>query len=87
MKKKKCQLLYFNVLLQIVNAQYDCKKNEKERILNCFPIGKVKSYEIRFSLKTLRYRKTLITDYWIKGKGNEVDYAHIAHGYCYIIEN
>ena len=66
--------------------QYDCKKNEKERILNCFPIGKVKSYEIRFSLKTLRYRKTLITDYWIKGKGNEVDYAHIAHGYCYNID-
>ena len=67
--------------------QYDCKKNEKETILNCSPKGKVKSYKIKFSLNTLRYRKTLITDYWIEGKGNEVDYAHIAHGYCYIIEN
>ena len=43
--------------------------------------------KLKFSLETLRYRKTLITDYWIEGKGNEVDYAHIAHGYCYIIEN
>ena len=37
--------------------------------------------------KTLRYRKTLITDYWIDGKGSEVDYVHVAHGYCYNIEN
>ena len=30
--------------------QYDCKKNEKETILNCSPIGKFKSYKIKFSL-------------------------------------
>ena len=62
-------------------------KKMKKKNLKLFSKGKVKSYNIKFSLETLRYRKTLITDYWIEGNGNEVDYAHIAHGYCYIIEN
>ena len=67
--------------------QFDCKKSKVETILICTPKGQIKAYQIKFSLKTLRYRKTLITDYWIEGKGNEIDYVHIAHGYCYNIEN
>ena len=67
--------------------QFECFKNNKETTLKCIPKGKIKVYQIKFSLKTLRYRKTLITDYWIDGKGSEVDYVHVAHGYCYNIEN
>ena len=67
--------------------QFDCKKNKKEHTVTCVPKDRVSAYQIKFSLKTLRYRKTYITDYWVEGKGNEVDYLHIAHGYCYSIEN
>ena len=67
--------------------KFDCKENKNKNFLICNPKGKLNAYQIKFSLKTLRYRKTLITDYWIEGKGNEVDYLHIAHGYCYSIEN
>ena len=67
--------------------QFDCKKNKEEYIVTCVPKNRVNAYQIKFSLKTLRYKKTYITDYWIAGKGNEVDYLHIAHGYCYSIEN
>ena len=67
--------------------QFECKKNNKETTLKCISKGKMNVYQIKFSTKTLRYRKTLITDYWIEGKGSEVDYVHIAHGYCYNVIN
>ena len=67
--------------------QFYCKKEINEDLLFCRPIDKNNNtYNILFSLKTLRYRKTLITDYWLHGRGNEVDYVHIAHGYCYNID-
>ena len=66
--------------------QFNCLKNEKKSILSCHPIGSINSYDIKFSLSTMRYRKALITDYWLNGVGNEVDYVHIAHGYCYNID-
>ena len=65
--------------------QFECKKNKN--ILTCNSKGIINVYQIKFSLKTLRYRKTFITDYWLEGKGNEVDYIHVAHGYCYSVEN
>ena len=67
--------------------QFDCKKNKTKTILTCRAKGRINAYQIKFSLKTLRYRKTFITDYWLEGKGNEVDYIHVAHGYCYSVEN
>ena len=67
--------------------QFDCKKNKTKTILTCRAKGRINVYQIKFSLKTLRYRKTFITDYWLDGKGNEVDYIHVAHGYCYSVEN
>ena len=67
--------------------QFDCKKNKTKTILTCRAKGRINVYQIKFSLKTLRYRKTFITDYWLEGKGNEVDYIHVAHGYCYSVEN
>ncbi len=67
--------------------KFQCEKNKNSSVLTCTPVGKVKTYQIRFSLNTLRYRKSLITDFWIEGKGNEVDYVHISHGYCYRIYN
>ena len=66
--------------------QFKCLKNEKKSILSCRHIGSVDTYDIEFSLSTMRYRKGLITDYWLNGKGNEVDYVHIANGYCYNID-
>ena len=66
--------------------QFECKKNENFDVITCKPIDKNNTYSIKFSLDTLRYRKTLITDYWLNGKGNEIDYVHIAHGYCYEID-
>ena len=73
---------------QVVEAKYQfsCVKDEKKSILSCQPIDSINSYDINFSLSTMRYRKGLITDYWLNGKGNEVDYVHIAHGYCYNID-
>ncbi|MBF95904.1 MAG: hypothetical protein CFH34_00379 [Alphaproteobacteria bacterium MarineAlpha9_Bin4] len=67
--------------------KFDCKKSEDKSLLTCYPIGNIVTYKIKFSLDTLRYRKSLITDFWIKGKGNEVDYIHISHGYCYNLNN
>ena len=67
--------------------KFQCRRNKNKSLLTCKPIGEVKTYQIRFSLDTLRYRKSLITDFWIVGKGNEVDYVHISHGYCYRINN
>lgn len=68
--------------------KYSCKRENKSYILHCIPFGPeaYSGHEIRFSTKTLRFRKSLITDYWLKGKGSEVDYVHIAHGYCYNID-
>ena len=66
--------------------QFSCLEDEKKSMLSCSPSGSIFSYDIEFSLSTLRYRKELITDYWLNGKGNEVDYVHIAHGYCYSID-
>ena len=73
---------------QTVEAKYQfsCVKDEKKAMLSCHSIGSTNSYDIEFSLSTMRYRKGLITDYWLNGKGNEVDYVHIAHGYCYSID-
>ena len=67
--------------------QFQCIRKKNKSLLTCTPIGEMRTYQIRFSLDTLRYRKSLITDYWILGKGNEVDYVHISHGYCYRINN
>ena len=67
--------------------KFNCKKENTKKILRCDPVGKVISYKIKFSLDTLRYRKSLITDYWIEGRGNEIDYVHISHGYCYRIND
>ena len=67
--------------------KFNCKKADRRKIIDCHPSGKVISYKIKFSLDTLRYRKSLITDYWIEGRGNEIDYVHISHGYCYRINN
>jgi len=66
--------------------KFECIKSEELNLIECTPTDKNNTYNIKFSLASLRYRKTLITDYWINGKGNEVDYVHIAHGYCYIID-
>ena len=66
--------------------KFECKKNKELSLIQCSPVDKNNTYNIKFSLVSLRYRKTLITDYWINGKGNEVDYVHIAHGYCYTID-
>ena len=55
-------------------------------ILFCEPSVGEKPYYINFSLSTMRYKKSLITNYWINGKGNEVDFVHIGHGYCYNID-
>ena len=66
---------------------FQCKKAQDKPLLTCNPVGIVKSYQIKFSLETLRYRKNLLTDFWIEGKGSEVDYIHISLGYCYRINN
>ena len=73
---------------QVIEAKYQfrCLKEEPKSILPCHPIGSVNSYKIDFSLSTMRYRKQLITDYWLNGKGSEVDYVHLADGYCYSID-
>ena len=63
-------------------------KNTEEKInsIICKPVDDNNTYNIVLSLESLRYRKTLITNYWLFGKGNEVDYVHVAHGYCYDID-
>lgn len=68
--------------------KYSCKRENNSYIISCTPSGleAYSGHEIKFSTKTLRFRKSLITDYWLKGKGSEVDYVHIAHGYCYNID-
>ena len=66
--------------------QFNCKNEEKFNSIICKPIDDNNTYNIVLSLDSLRYRKTLITNYWLFGKGNEVDYVHIAHGYCYDID-
>ena len=66
--------------------QFECNKNENLTVIICKPVDKNNTYSIKFSLDSLRYIKTLITDYWLNGKGNEIDYVHIAHGYCYDID-
>ncbi|MEC6997254.1 MAG: hypothetical protein VXW97_03315 [Pseudomonadota bacterium] len=66
---------------------YECKKNKSNALISCSPLGAVKAYEIKFSLETLRYRKSLLTNFWIEGKGNEVDYINLSLGYCYRINN
>ena len=78
-----------STLKKEIEAKYKfkCHQEENKKLLHCSPTGKIASYDIKFSLETLRYRKSLISDYWIMGKGNEVDYVHIAHGYCYRINN
>ena len=78
-----------NTLKKEIEAKYKfkCHQEVNKKLLHCSPTGKIVSYDIKFSLETLRYRKSLISDYWIMGKGNEVDYVHIAHGYCYRINN
>ena len=66
--------------------QFNCENEEKFNSIICKPIDDNNTYNIVLSLDSLRYRKTLITNYWLFGKGNEVDYVHIAHGYCYDID-
>ena len=66
--------------------QFNCKKEEKINSIICKPVDDNNTYNIVLSLESLRYRKTLITNYWLFGRGNEVDYVHIAHGYCYDID-
>ena len=66
--------------------QFNCKKEQDPYLVNCKPINDNNTYSIILSLDTLRYRKILITNYWLFGKGNEVDYVHIANGYCYNID-
>lgn len=66
--------------------KFNCKKEKKKSLIICKPIDNNNAYSITLSLDTLRYMKTLITNYWLFGKGNEVDYVHIAHGYCYDID-
>ena len=66
--------------------QFSCLKDEIKLKLTCHSIDSINSYDIDFSLSTMRYRKALITDYWLNGKGNEVDYVNIALGYCYSID-
>ena len=51
----------------------------------CKPEASVFSYSIIFSRNTMRFKKRLITDHWLEGKGDEIDYVHIAHGSCYKI--
>ncbi len=70
-----------------VKYQFECIKNKDKSLLSCSPKLLGSTYKIIFSLDSLRYRKSLITDYWIQGKGNEVDYVHISLGYCYILES
>lgn len=85
----------FSVLIEKENTrakemeakyQFLCSKKENTMILSCEPLEGEKPYYINFSLSTMRYRKFLITDYWINGNGNEVDFVHIGHGYCYSID-
>ena len=66
--------------------QFNCQNEEKINSIICRPVDDNNTYNIVLSLESLRYRKTLITNYWLFGKGNEVDYVHIAHGYCYDID-
>ena len=66
--------------------QFNCKNDAKINSIICRPVDDNNTYNIVLSLESLRYRKTLITNYWLFGKGNEVDYVHIAHGYCYDID-
>lgn len=66
--------------------QFNCEKEEKINSIICRPVDDNNTYNIVLSLESLRYRKTLITNYWLFGRGNEVDYVHIAHGYCYDID-
>ena len=66
--------------------QFNCENEEKFNSIICKPIDDNNTYNIILSLDSLRYRKTLITHYWLDGRGNEVDYVHIAHGYCYDID-
>ena len=66
--------------------KFNCKEEKKKNLIICRPIDDNNTYSITLSLDTLRYKKTLITNYWLFGKGNEVDYVHIAHGYCYDID-
>ncbi len=66
--------------------QFSCENEEKFNSIICKPIDDNNTYNIILSLDSLRYRKTLITHYWLDGRGNEVDYVHIAHGYCYDID-
>ena len=70
----------------VAKYQFNCKNDAKINSIICRPVDDNNTYNIVLSLESLRYRKTLITNYWLFGKGNEVDYVHIAHGYCYDID-
>ena len=72
-----------------VEAKYkfNCTKESNKPILNCGSTGSTNPRRIKFSLETLRYRKSVTSDYWIEGQGNEIDYIHISHGYCYSLTN
>ena len=65
--------------------KFRCKKDDTSLIILCSPNDN-NTYKIILSLDTLRYRKILITNYWLYGRGNEVDYVHVANGYCYDID-
>ena len=66
--------------------KFSCNKDDKTLTILCSPTDNNNTYNIILSLDTLRYRKILITNYWLYGRGNEVDYVHIANGYCYDID-
>lgn len=55
------------------NINFIAKKNENSSLITCDPVGAVKAYQVRFSLEIPRYIKSLLTDFWIEGKGNEID--------------
>jgi hypothetical protein len=65
--------------------KFRCEKDDTSLIILCSPNDN-NTYKITLSLETLRYRKILITNYWLYGRGNEVDYVHVANGYCYDID-
>ncbi len=71
----------------IFQNHYVCTRQEtgNNAKIYCNPESSVFSYSIIFSENTMRFKKRLITDHWLEGKGDEIDYIHIAHGSCYKI--
>ena len=67
------------------NNYFRCVKKIGKDIVSCVPVSSINKYIIYFSTKTLRFKKKLITNFWLNGIGEEIDYIHLSQGSCNLI--